>query len=279
MRFDNQKVILAIVGTTLLLFPLVAFTTGPTRIGFGLLFVIFFPGYALLSALFPKRNNLDGIERLALSLGVSIAVVPLIGLILNYTPFGIRLYPVLISVTLFIIVTSAIGYYRGWKLPEAERLHFVFNIGLSGWPGMTKMNKALFTSLILVILATVVSLGYVIAMPKQKENFTEFYILGVEGKAESYPGEVVVGQPVYVRLAVVNHEHQPANYRAEIKMNDEIINRVTVGTLLHDQKWEKVINFIPRVPGERQKVDFYLYKDDEIGPYFEEPLHLYIDVR
>ena len=62
-------------------------------------------------------------------------------------------------------------------------------------------------------------------------------------------------------------------------MNEEIFNRVTVGTLLHDQKWEEVINFVPRVAGEKQKVEFHLYKNDEIEPYFEEPLHLYVDVR
>ncbi len=37
-------------------------------------------------AAFSEKNDLDGIERLALSFGLSIAVVPLIGLGLNFTP-------------------------------------------------------------------------------------------------------------------------------------------------------------------------------------------------
>jgi uncharacterized membrane protein len=48
--------------------------------------VLFFPGYTLISALFPRKDSLSGVERLALSFGLSIAVVPLIGLILNYMP-------------------------------------------------------------------------------------------------------------------------------------------------------------------------------------------------
>jgi len=279
MRFGNQKVLSAIVGVTLLLFPLVSFTTGPLRISFGLLLVIFFPGYTLLSALFPRRNDLGGIERIALSLGVSIAVVPLIGLILNYTPFGIRLYPVLISVTLFIIGTSAIGYYRQCKMPESDQLRFAFSVCPSEWLEMTKLNKTLFISLVVAILATAGSLGYMVAMPKEREKFTEFYILDSEGKSKNYPREALVGQPAYLTLAVVNHEHQPTSYRVEIRLKDEIINHVTTGTILHDQKWEEVINFAPRTPGEKQKVEFYLYKNDEIKPYFKEPLHLYIDVR
>src|SRR5699024_12451412 len=39
----------------------------------------------------PRRaGSIDGIERVALSFGLSIAITPLIGLLLNFTPFGIR---------------------------------------------------------------------------------------------------------------------------------------------------------------------------------------------
>ena len=63
----------------------------PVRIVLGLLLVLFLPGYSLIAALFPGKGDLDGIERIALSFGLSIAVVPLLGLALNYTPFGSRL--------------------------------------------------------------------------------------------------------------------------------------------------------------------------------------------
>jgi len=125
---DNQKILIVIIVITLLLFPAVAFTSGSLRIGLGLLFVLFFPGYALLSALFPKRDNLDGIERVALSFGLSIAIVPLIGLILNFTPWGIRLYPILISITLFILVASGIAWYRQHKLAPTQRFGVIVNI-------------------------------------------------------------------------------------------------------------------------------------------------------
>jgi len=65
----------------------------------------------LIAALFPRRNALDSIERVALSFWLSIAVVPLIGLILNYPPWGIKLEPILISITIFIVVASLIAWY------------------------------------------------------------------------------------------------------------------------------------------------------------------------
>jgi len=61
----------------------------PIRIILGLPLVLFLPGYSLIATLFPRKDDLDAIERIALSFGLSIAIVPLLGLALNYTPFGI----------------------------------------------------------------------------------------------------------------------------------------------------------------------------------------------
>jgi len=47
-------------------------------------------------ALFPAKE-LDNIGRAALSIGMSLALVPITGLLLNYTPRGIRATPVTIS--------------------------------------------------------------------------------------------------------------------------------------------------------------------------------------
>jgi len=129
------------------------------RIALGLLFVIFFPGYTLLSALFPKRDSLGGIERLALSFGASIAVVPLIGLILNYTPWGIKLYPILISITIFIIVTSAIGWYRQRKLLAADRFSITLKTSLPDWAGMSQLDRGLSICLVVAIVAALGCIG------------------------------------------------------------------------------------------------------------------------
>ena len=55
------------------------------RTALGLLLVLFLPGYALTGALLPAKKDMDGIERALFSLGLSIAVVPLMGLGMNYT--------------------------------------------------------------------------------------------------------------------------------------------------------------------------------------------------
>jgi uncharacterized membrane protein len=81
----------------------------------GAFFVLYLPGSMLIEALYSKAGELDGIERIALSIGLSLAVVPLIGLVLNYTPWGIRLTPVILSLTLFTEAMAAASLVRKYR--------------------------------------------------------------------------------------------------------------------------------------------------------------------
>jgi len=82
------------------------------RYAVGSLFVLYLPGFALIEALYPKREDLDSLERLALSIGLSLALVPLVGLVLNYTPWGIRLNPIFISLAFLTIALGAVAVTR-----------------------------------------------------------------------------------------------------------------------------------------------------------------------
>ena len=99
------------VAASLLLF---SFTSGVAlylRYVFGSVLVLFLPGCALIEALYPKRE-LDELTRLALSIGLSLALVPLVGLVLNYTPFGIRLVPVALSLAALTVVLLVVALTR-----------------------------------------------------------------------------------------------------------------------------------------------------------------------
>jgi hypothetical protein len=96
----------------------------------GTIFVLWLPGYSFIKALFPKdlpfarglartletsEKNLDTIERAALSLGMSLALVPIVGLLLNYTPWGIRLAPISISLLALTVVFATTAVIRDYK--------------------------------------------------------------------------------------------------------------------------------------------------------------------
>ena len=72
----------------------------------GVVFVLYMPGHALISALYPKADDLNEVENLALSIGLSLAVVPLIALILSYTIWGARLDSTILSLSAFTVALS-----------------------------------------------------------------------------------------------------------------------------------------------------------------------------
>src|SRR5690349_2109645 len=55
---------------------------GLVRIALGLTYVLFVPGYCLMVALFPRREDLDGVARVGTSIGLSVALVPPLALLL-----------------------------------------------------------------------------------------------------------------------------------------------------------------------------------------------------
>jgi hypothetical protein len=92
---------------------LVFFTSGFAlylRYVFASLLVVLLPGYSLAEALYPKKE-LDKPTRLVVSIGLSLALVPLVGLVLNFTPFGVRLLPVVFSLSglTFLLLLIALG--------------------------------------------------------------------------------------------------------------------------------------------------------------------------
>jgi uncharacterized membrane protein len=193
----------------------------------GLPLVLFLPGYALIAALFPAKSDLDGIERVALSFGLSIAVVPLIGLGLNYTPWGIKPLPILTSLSVFTFIMCGLAYLRRVSLPETETFDISFKAAALSLKAEvmenseSRLDRALTVFLIISILLSVATLAYVVVSPKEGEHFTEFYLLGPGGRADNYTTNYTVGQSGTVIVGVVNHEYRPVNYTMEVKLENK----------------------------------------------------------
>lgn len=290
-----------ILALATLVFTLTPLSDLPVRVPLGLLMVLFVPGYTLIAALFPKIGDLDGIERTALSFGLSIAVVPLIGLGLNYTPWGIRLIPVVVSLAIFTVAMAAAAYWRRMNLPVEERFAIHFKETMNSLKteisadDKSRLDKALTIILIITIIISIAALVYVIVTPKQGEKFTEFYILGPGGKAYDYPTSVRAGNSSTVIVGVVNHEYTLVNYTMSISLNNTPMNNTTLKdnfrddfkfiypilsmnlTLPHNETWEKPVSYVINHTGYSQKLEFLLYKERNFtSPYRD--LHLWVNV-
>lgn len=89
----------------------------------GGIFILWLPGYTFIKALFPTElpfktsdRNLDIVERVVLSFGMSLALVPIVGLLLNYTPWGIRLTPITLNLTALTLTFATAAVIREYQL-------------------------------------------------------------------------------------------------------------------------------------------------------------------
>lgn len=277
MRITLENRLLVINLLVILLIIIITFVPYDLpRIILGLPFVMFFPGYTLIAALFPKRDAIDSIERVALSPGLSIAVVVLILLISSYSPWGIKLYPILFSLTIFIFVTSAVAWYRQWRLAEVEKPIISLNLNFS-FRRRQGFLRILSVILIVAILGGIGVSSYFIMTPKVGDTFTEFYILGLGGEAEDYPQELKIGEEGLVIVSIINREQQPVTYSLEVLVDGVENSKTGFKTLEHEGQWEGIVTFIPSRAGDNQKVEFLLYRLDQDEVYRR--LHLWIDVK
>ena len=293
MGFDFELVLIAIF--SILLCIAILYFHNPSEKYIGLEYVLFFPGYTLINALFPKRKELGTLERIALSFGLSIAIVPLMGLILNYTSYGIGLMSILVSLTFFNIIFSLLAIYRRENVEEP----YIPKIDIKklkdglGWEKRGKLNKILTVVLILAIMSSFATLLYIVTHPKQGERFTEFYILGEDGNAHNYPTKLFVGENGTVIIGIVNHEEREVNYYVEVWLVNLSYNTTTNQTTIHNMyfmdrfnitlpprpiivegnwmpQWEKNYTFTINKPGKWQ-LWFLLFKDKE--PEFPKPIN------
>jgi hypothetical protein len=154
-------------------------------------------------------------------------------------------------------------------------------LGLSlqdGSPGenRTKIDKILTIVLVLAIVLSVCGVIYLIIIPKQGEQFTEFYILGSSGIADEYPTDLVVGEKGTVIIGVVNHEYEDVSYQLDVRLDGATISEDSID-LVHNETWESLFTFQAMEKGENQKLEFLLQKDDVNGTY--RSLHLWVHVR
>ena len=252
----------------------------------GIFMVLLLPGYALTGALFPAKNDLEGIERAAVSFGLSIAVVPTMGLALNYTVWGIREIPILTAISAFTLLMCAITYYRRNLLPEKEAFEIPFKAAFLNIKTEilkkpeSATDRVLAVFLVLSILASVGSLAYIIGNPKEGEHFTEFYILGHNKTADNYQTVFVQGEKGTVFVGIINHEHRFVDYTMDVKLGNRSLplpeNQKHI-SLANNMSWEEPVTFTPLIEGNDTKLEFLLFNETgKTIPYRN--LYLWINV-
>jgi uncharacterized membrane protein len=248
------------------------------RVSYALVFVLFIPGYLFQCVLFPHQEDLDGIERVGLSLTLSVALVSIMGLVLNWLPWGFSLWSIVVGQTILIILLMLIVVLLRFISPVGQV--FAPQMTLQPqvwWSTLRKTERRLITSLVAALLLAGLGTTWIIAAPSDADFMTEFYILGAGGMAEDYPRSTVVNEPVSVTAGVDNLEREPAIYWIIVKLDDRSIEVADPFSLEVGETWQGQLTFtFPKV-GDNQRVDILLGREDHAFPY--RSLSLWLDVE
>ncbi|WP_029505259.1 DUF1616 domain-containing protein [Lachnoclostridium phytofermentans] len=273
MKINFKKEYVIITGLLLV----IVFFSDFLRIILGLPFALFLPGYLLMAVLFPEKDEFDGSARIALSIGLSIIIVPLIGLLLNYLSSGIRLLPMMLSLIFFDIFLLFLGWFRRNNLPEEKRFTLTLTIDLLKWSNKTKGTKVIHAALLITSFLLIFTSVFMISSPKTGKIFTEFYITGLDDVTTGYPEQLKVGENGTVKAVIINNEQQKTRYKMEILMNGNIIQTISPIDIENQEKQEITVLFKVEEPEDLVKIEFLLYLDgQDIKPYRQ--LRLWVEI-
>jgi uncharacterized membrane protein len=249
----------------------------------GIVIVIFNPGYALTAALFPRKYDVNNIERIALAFGLSIAIVPLLALVLAYSG-PLALGPFVGVLTLVIISCSVIGLFRRRNIAPEGR----FTVEWSGLRYVKQLfpqkqsqrDRILSVLLVISLLMSVSVVVYAVITPAQSDRYTEFYILNSNNKASDYPTQFSLANGTPIKVGVVNHEGRTVTYDLIISQNESSQLKTLHSeqfTVNDNSQWEKTILVMPDAVGTNEEFKFLLYEHgNNTIPYRE--THLFANV-
>lgn len=207
--------------------------------------LLFAPGYALISLLFPEdpdahrgdAPSLGLVERFGLAVALSVGIVPMIALGLNFTSYGVRAVPVAAGVAAFVLACSLLALFVRSRLSIERR----FDTDVSGWMAevdadslrtddRSLRDRGLFDIetrgqrvVTLVLVVSVLVFGASIAFaatvpesPASDERFTEFYLLGENESgtlsARAVPTEFEAGGSRTIHVGIENQEQRGVEY-------------------------------------------------------------------
>ena len=256
----------------------------PLRAVLGAPYILFAPGYFLAFALFPRRADLDTAERMGLSLGLSIAVVPLLALLLNWLPWGIRVWPIIVAEAAVIALAIVVGVARALRLPAGAAYQPRLGLSAAGWWGeLRPPERRLIAGLALALALGAGSAAWIFVASSSRGALTEFYLLGRGGLAEDFPQRAGLNDELQLTVGVTNQERRAERYRLEVWVVDswDPSRRAKVAEQPaaelpdgQEQRWQ-VSWRMPWV-GPDQQVEFLLFAGDQPEPYRQ--LRLWVDV-
>ena len=180
--------------------------------------IVLFPGYCTLAALFPRTDQLDVLQRSLGGIALSIAMVALVALALDLSPFGVTPRSLGIAAGSITLLTGITAFVlrRGQNRLTDEFTPETVEITK---PSPNERGNRLAALALAAGLAIACILGaYLLVTPGPIEHYTELYALGLGDAAESYPYVLNESRRAQFTIGVVNHEGANVDYTVNLAL-------------------------------------------------------------
>lgn len=191
------------------------------RFVFGAPLALWLPGRALTAAIFDRGDDLEGVLRLLLTLGLSIAAAVLGGFVLNLTPWGLRPIPWALWLGGVTILAAAVAGVRRRGEPISPPAGMSFDLSLS---------QVVLLAAALAVMGGAFGMARWGAMQAPTAPFTQLWVTPVtraDGDA--------------VGIAIVNREDRAERYRLEVSAGDEVIYGWSALMVGRGQRWQQTV--------------------------------------
>lgn len=275
------------------------FTATPVRLALALPLVLLLPGYALVSALFPEGETEDGpgygaLERIVLSVGLSLVIVPIAAYLANFTPYGIRLTPLVVAIVGWTVVLAVLGLLRRARLAPEDRYRL-------RWPASTTTLPSLFTlqqrgledrrspfepetgrqlllnvALVVSVVVLVAGAAYMaVAAPSlpDTEPHTEYYLVAENDTGnlttDALPTELSSGSSEPITVGIENHEGETQSYTTVVLQQEVTLtdNGTTVESVDSEEELDRFETTVEN--GDTERVGY------ELGPTASGEVHVW----
>lgn len=199
---------------------------------------LFFPGYALVSALFPasaqdaaetptttaesRPRGIDVTERLGLGFVLSLALVPLVVILLPLAGVGLTATSIVSVLGFGTVLVAQVGVVRRLRTPDGERFSVSPVVALGR---LTSDESALATAttvvLVLAIGTAISALFVAVLVPASAGGFSELalYSENEDGElvAGELPSEIEPGESIPLTIAIENQEGADREYTVVVQ--------------------------------------------------------------
>jgi len=226
---------MAVVGVILVIIILAVISPDAVRIILSVPVVLFLPGFALTVILFPQKS-LGVLERLLLSVALSVAIVALSGLLLNLTPWGLEARTLWIALLLMVAVEIIVIFFtrRTWWM---DAMAFPRNINF---------NTRQWVLMALAATMTVMAV-YIARTPAPQKGLEGYTLLSAQA------GDTTDT----LRLSVRSEEFKQTKYQIKYQFNGTDREGPTL-ELSPGETWEQAVSIpVDKLAGKSFTVLLY----------------------